>query len=198
MLSRLARKYRVFWKLFAAYIAVAGLFTFSMFILEEAFQTVMFGTWPAVDSGDWKLAKHGADTMEKVNWWLKGTTYVTGWVQPFALIAYGNYGRAGDYYIAGLRAKIFANQPGVFDGEEMEFAFEPIEVEPAAEGYWLKARGVAVFTRVLPTGADRFRIRGMVHAREGRVEVRASSLVPEHEATIPLPRYNQSIRGVPH
>jgi len=109
----------------AIVISLMGVVTFSLFILEEAFQTAMFGTWPAQDAKDWRLAKIGLDTQKKIVWWMKLVNYTVGWVQPLGFIAYANYARSSDYYMDGLGAKIFANCPECFDDEEFTFTFYP-------------------------------------------------------------------------
>lgn len=123
------KKIESFFKWFGSYLAIAGLVTFSMFIMEEAFQTTMFGTWPAQDAGEWRLVVRGVDTMEGINTTLKWTNRLGGWIQPFAFLAYGAYARSADFYIEALRAKAFANCPECFDGREITFTFRPQEIE---------------------------------------------------------------------
>lgn len=111
------------------YLSIAGLVTFSMFILEEAFQTTMFGTWPAQDARDWQLVAEGCELMESINGTLKIVNWTAGWVQPLAFLAYGSYAKSADYYIRALRAKAFANAPQAFDGDFMRFNFQPQSVK---------------------------------------------------------------------
>jgi len=113
----------------AIIISLMGIVTFSSFILEEAFQTVMFGTWPAQDAKDWRLAKVGVDIQKKIIFWQKFVNYGFGWVQPLGFIAYNAYINSSEYYVIGLSAKIFAYCPECFDGEEVTFIFRPQRVE---------------------------------------------------------------------
>jgi len=110
-------------------ISIMGLVTFSLFIMEEAYQTVMFGTWAAQDAKDWELVYEGAQTMSGINKGMKGLNYVAGWIQPFAFFAYRSYGIAGDYYVKALKAKILANRPSIFVGRYVEFNFIPIKLQ---------------------------------------------------------------------
>jgi len=113
----------------AIIISIMGLVTFSLFIMEEAFQTVMFGTWAAQDAKDWELVYDGTVTMYAINKTMKILNYCAGWIQPFAFFAYRSYGQAGDYYVKALRSKIFAHRPEIFVGKYVEFNFIPIKLE---------------------------------------------------------------------
>lgn len=134
-------------KWFGLYLATAGLITFNMFILEEAFQTCMFGSWPAVDVGEYRLVKQNMKTMEGLHHSLVGLNYLGGWINPFAFIAYNGYAKAEVEYMAGLKAKVFANAPEVFEGEEISFHFEANEWEPIGGDGWIGRNGrLAILT----------------------------------------------------
>jgi len=109
----------------ALYISFSGLITFSLFILEESYQTAMFGTWAAADAKDWQTVKTSVELMENINRTLKIVNYSAGWVQPLAFLSYRAYGRAADSFIASTRAKIFANAPELFEGETVSLRFTP-------------------------------------------------------------------------
>ena len=68
-------------------LSILGIVTFSLFILEEAVQVTIFGTWPAQNAKDWDLVLEGCDTM------------------------------ATDYYVQALRKKVLANAPECFEGK---------------------------------------------------------------------------------
>ena len=112
-------------KAFLVYLSVAGLVTFSLFILEESFQTAMFGTWPAQDAGAWDVVVEGSDFMEGVVTTMRVVNYTAGWIQPLAFIAYGTYADSADFYIKGLRAKALANSPQSFINREVTITFTP-------------------------------------------------------------------------
>ena len=121
----------------AIYISVAGLITFSLFICEEAFQTVMFGTWPAKQVQQWHLVKSGSDLMERINHKSKIINTWFGWIQPVAYVAYNAYIESADYYIKSIRSEAFANEPGLFLGEQVSFEFTPLEITFADDGRFL-------------------------------------------------------------
>lgn len=109
--------------IFAIYLSIAGLVTFSLFILEESFQTVMFGTWPAQDSKRWDVVLKGTDLMEKVVRTMKIVNYSCGWIQPLAFISYSSYAESANYYIDALRTKVIHNQPELMLGRKVEMKF---------------------------------------------------------------------------
>ncbi|MGW8181588.1 MAG: hypothetical protein ACWGQW_22895 [bacterium] len=123
------QRIKTFLQMAAIVISLMGVVTFSLFILEESFQTAMFGTWPAQDAKDWRLAKTGVEFQEKVVWWMKAVNYTVGWIQPLGFIAYKSYAESADFYMAGLKAKIFANCSECFHNEEVEFTFYPLTVQ---------------------------------------------------------------------
>jgi hypothetical protein len=127
-------KGKQFLKYFATYLAIAGLVTFSMFIIEEAYQTVMFGTWPAQDADRWDLVLKGSDLMEDINKTLKIINYCAGWIQPLAFISYHAYSKSAEYYVEALRAKAFANAPELFIGRTVTVGFNPQRSERTEDG----------------------------------------------------------------
>jgi hypothetical protein len=92
-------------------VSLLGVITFSLFIVEEAFQTVMFGTWAAKSAQDWPTVLAGADLMADINSVLYTMVCTVGWMQPLAFISYKLYSQASDYYIRALLAEIFAHEP---------------------------------------------------------------------------------------
>jgi len=127
-------------KAILAYIAVASLVTLSLFMLEEAFQTTMFGTWPAQDAKRWDLVYNGANLMEKINNTMISVNNWCGWIQPLAFVAYRAYADGADYYIQGLRAKVLAHQPELFIGQHVEFQFFPNSAQKL-DGKWVVTNG---------------------------------------------------------
>ena len=123
------------------YLSVAGLVTFSLFILEESVQTVMFGTWPARDARQWHIVKKGAELMKKTNTTLKIINYSVGWVQPLAFFSYRAYSKATDFYILGVESEIFAHAPELFIGDNVDFTFMPKRIEAIKDGQFLLTNG---------------------------------------------------------
>jgi len=118
-------KLRTTLMLVMAIITIMGIVTFSLFILEEAMQTIMFGTWAAQDANDYNLVLIGIDTNRKINRVLKIMTYTCGWIQPFAFVAYRQYAISMDYYIAALEAKVLTKAPEVMMGRKISINFAP-------------------------------------------------------------------------
>jgi hypothetical protein len=132
-------------KYVATYLAIAGLVTFSLFILEESFQTVMFGTWPAQDVQQWEIIYEGTEIMQSTVWTLKAVNYTVGYVQPIAFLAYRKFGHSADYYTKALRAKVFAHRPDLFINQEVSFDFTPREITKRPDGsYMLRNRKIWV------------------------------------------------------
>ena len=121
-------------KWFAIYLAAAGLYSYTAFILEESFQTVMFGSWVSQDAQRWDLVQKGADLMEKINKTLKIINYCFGWIQPLAFISYRAYATAADYYIESLHAKALANAPELYVGRTVTVVFSPQRSERTEDG----------------------------------------------------------------
>ena len=111
------------------YITVAGLATFSLFILEESFQTVMFGTWPAQDAKRWDIVKTGTDLMRTTTRTMRILNYAAGWIQPIAFISYRSYALSADYYVSALTAKVFANAPHLYKDQNVDFIFTPRKIK---------------------------------------------------------------------
>lgn len=110
-------------KAVAAYLAVAGTVTFSLFILEESFQTAMFGSWPAQDAQRWDIVLEATDLMESFIDTMDTLNYAVGWVQPFAFISYRAYAQAERLYVKGLRSKVLAHAPRLMVGREVSLEF---------------------------------------------------------------------------
>lgn len=133
-------------KILFAYITIAGLITFSLFICQEASQTVMFGTWPAKDTQQWHLVLEGADLMAKINFIEKIINYCVGWIQPLAFFAYRSHTQSIDYYVKVTKAQIFAHEPQLLIGRYIEFDFRPRQIKHLEDGRYLAAnRKIGVY-----------------------------------------------------
>jgi len=103
-----------------AYITLCGLVVFPCFIFEESIQMATFGTWPASDARDWELVVTGIKTIEKINTTMKIVNYALGWIQPLSFFSYRAYAIATDFYISGMKAKVFAHEPSALVGCEVD------------------------------------------------------------------------------
>lgn len=119
-----------------AYITIVGLVTLSLFMMEEAFQTAMFGTWPAQDAQQWDVVYEGTELMASIVNTMNIVNYACGWVQPLAFVAYRAYIKSARFYVKSLRAKILAHEPSLFVGQRVAFRFVPRERVRMADGSW--------------------------------------------------------------
>jgi hypothetical protein len=129
-----------------AYIGIAGLVTFSLFICQEASQTAMFGTWPAKDTKQWSLVLTGADLMARINFVEKCINYSVGWIQPLAFLAYRSHTQAVDYYVKVTHAEVFVREPSLMIGRHVEFHFKPRSIKILDDGRRMAVnRNIGVF-----------------------------------------------------
>lgn len=155
-------------KWFGLYLGLAGLFTFNCFILEEAFQTIMFGSWSAFEAKEYRLVKREIAAMEKMLTSLNMINNLGGWLNPFGYVAYRGYVAAEREYIDALSAKLFAYAPEQFDGEKVTLTFVPQEEEPADGFTKFRSGRVTVWaTQQQPI------YTGTVTAKNGRIIVDA-------------------------
>ena len=166
------RKFKDILQLSLAIVTILGLITFSLFILEESFQTVMFGTWPAQDAQDWDTVLAGTDLMEGIATTLNIINYACGWLQPLAFIAYRSYGKAARYYIKGLRAKVFAMSPQSFEGREHEFIFRPKRIVDGV----LVNNTISIHPPEPIKGLSPIKIRATITVVNGRIVIHSKDI----------------------
>jgi len=134
----------------AIVLSIMGIVTFSLFILEEAFQTVMFGTWPAQDAQRWDIVKKGTVMMDKVTATMNRVNFTCGWIQPLAFISYRAYAKSADYYTAALRSKVIAHAPELFIGELITVSIKPKSWTKIGVYYVVNGQ-IKLLTRSKPT-----------------------------------------------
>jgi len=144
-----------------AVLGLMGLVTFAEFIIEESFQTVMFGTWAAQDAGDWPTVKAGIDLMQRIERLQHYANYSIGWLQPLAFLSYQSYAQSERYYIRALRAKCFAHAPRLFIGEEIALEFTGFSVITQENEVWLERWPLRVRVKSLPNNPTLY-IRGSI------------------------------------
>ena len=155
-------------KWFGLYLALSGLITFNMFILEESFQTCMFGSWPAQNAKEWPLVKRNLATMRTIQKTLKIVNYVGGWINPIAFVSYSAYVDSETEYIDGLNALVFANAPELYHGERVTFNFQPGETEYEKDYMKMRNGSLTVLAR-----AKTPVVTGVVNVNDGLVTVDA-------------------------
>lgn len=127
-------------KFFMIYISIAGLISFSLFIIEEAFQTVMFGSWAAKDAKRWDIVMEACSINRKFISTMKLINYGVGWVNPISFISYRAYGQAGEYWIRATESEILAHEPELFVERTVYFRFKPDRIVKQ-NGYVITSAG---------------------------------------------------------
>jgi hypothetical protein len=162
-----------------AYITIVGLVTFSCFILEESFQTVMFGSWAAQDAGAWHHVLKASDVMEYQLYLLDTVNSWFGWIQPFAYVSYNAYVDAEDYYIEALRQKVLANAPHLMVGREVTLHYQNASVIQEDGEFIMRIGGrILVHSQVqLPLTGE---ITGVLDEAEGMLFLNPPSFYRDH------------------
>lgn len=170
--SWITRRAKAILSIFALYISVTGLVTFSLFMLEESVQMATFGTWPAQEARDWETVRFGCERIKEANRTLKIINYSLGWIQPLAFLGYRSYGESTDVYIRGLEAKIFANAPELFDGETISFTFTPQSTARGDEGFIHKNGRITFISSNDYSKIGKKRLKGTVSVEGEKITIR--------------------------
>jgi hypothetical protein len=96
-------------KLFTAVMAIWAVTGFSLFIIEEAGQMVMFSTFPLQDVGQYDMIRERADTMRSLSGLGRAVNAAIGWTNPLMLIAYNQTWMAQDMYADSLEVLCAVN-----------------------------------------------------------------------------------------
>lgn len=154
------------------YLALAGLITFSMFILEESLQSVTFGIWPAKNAKAWANVKRGLDLMDNINSTLKIINYSVGWFQPLAFISYRAYSEASDSFIESSVVEVLANEPELYLNNKVRIEFIPRSIESLEDGSFLAVNGrLSVKQKFRPTIGEVIRVEGILKKKDGRLVI---------------------------
>jgi len=124
-MKKIFGKFQGFLKWLFIYITICGLFSFNLFILEEGFQCIQFGTWAAQDAKRWDIVMEGVKLMEGTIKTLDIINYSVGYIQPLSWFAYRAYSKSSKYYTRCLESLVFAHAPWLLDGRSIEFDFKP-------------------------------------------------------------------------
>ena len=165
---RKTKFFKAIFKWFGLYLGIVGIFSFNCFILEEAFQTVMFGSWGAFQAREYRLIKREIATQESLRTTLNIVNNIGGWINPFGWFAYRGYVNAEREWIDATRAKLFAEAPEVFAGEVVTFNFTPQE-EEIGEKYNYYRNGLLTVISVKP-------VKGTV---TGRITIDGNRIVAD-------------------
>ena len=160
-------------------LSILGIVTFSLFILEEAVQVTIFGTWPAQNAKDWDLVLEGCDTIDSINQTIKILNCSIGWIQPFAFVSYRAYSKATDYYVQALRKKVLANAPECFEGKKVEFLFTPKRIILDGNQVRLINCRIVVITDKIPE-ARKLLVSGILQKQGNLLVIKTDSIRPAH------------------
>jgi hypothetical protein len=165
-------KFEKFIGYFKWYLALAGLITFSMFILEESLQTTTFGIWPAKNAKAWANVKRGLDLMDNINTTLKVINYSVGWFQPLAFISYRAYSEASDSFIEGSIAEVLANEPDLYVNCKVRVELVVKKIESLQDGTWLAIGGrVAAKVKSQPELGETLHVEGTLKKRNEKLVI---------------------------
>lgn len=149
-------------KFIALYLAVAGVFGFSCFMMEESIQLLSFANFSASDTRQYQLLKENLDAMERINSSLKWMNKYCLWIVPPQWLGYRHYASSTDLYIQTLRAEVLANEPACFLGEQVSVHFRHNGYEKKHNDLWVaKRRGVKLILSS-PPGAPVISVVGLV------------------------------------
>jgi len=91
--------------LFRIWLAVG----FSLFIIEEGIQTIMFSTFPLQDVNDYVRIASRASYIRTASTGGKVVNYMIGWTNPLMMYAYDQYWKAADMYADSLEVLCAVN-----------------------------------------------------------------------------------------
>jgi len=154
---------------FMVYLTIAGLISFACFMLEESFQTVMFGSWAAKDAKRWDIVFDAVNLNCKIVRTLKIVNYGIGWVNPLSFISYRAYGQAGDFWIAAVESEVLAKQPELFENREIRFRFKPDRIVKQEDYVIANAGKITIIMDDIPDGW--IDISGKIVKQDGRLVV---------------------------
>jgi len=149
-LRKTGRRLKHIFTYMLVYLTIAGAYTFTAFIIEEAEQQVIWGTWPAQDSKNWALVMEGCDLLKNLNKTMNLINWSIGYIQPLALISYHSYWKSTEYYIKGIETKIFANAPDLFNNRKIKIMFTPKKIKKENNRIILINRKIRIITDKIP------------------------------------------------
>lgn len=109
---------------FYIYLAIVGIFSFSLFIMEESCQTITFATFSAKDANRYDIIKSNYELMANINSHMRILNKALIFLQPITMFAYSDFSRATDQYIATMKAVCIARDPGLYVGERITINFQ--------------------------------------------------------------------------
>jgi len=138
-------------KWFFLYISIIGLFGFSLFILEESVQLVTFSNFACKDANRYDLIKKNNHKIEQILGHMRVINTYLMWMQPFQWVAYDDYINATESYVEAMQGLVLANDPGLYQDEEISIDFYYRTASQSTPGVWeLRAGRLVEFRSELP------------------------------------------------
>ncbi len=147
-------KFKEFLKFGALYLAFAGVFGFTIFIMEEGIQLLSFANFSASDTRSYGL-------MKDINGSLKAINKYFLWLIPPQQIGYNRYAQATDQYIKTLEAEIMANQPGLYANQYVSINFKHNSYSKAKNGLYIAKNKKVKVIMTQPPESKFIHITGM-------------------------------------
>jgi hypothetical protein len=145
-------------RLATMFLAVLGIFTFPLFICNEATRVAVWATWQA-DNTELYILKEGVDVIRAINGTSKGINYTGGWLHPISFQGYRAFTKATDYWLLTAESRILSHDPKLMDGSTVTVMFRPRTIESTTDGVLLINDKVRVKVKTIPE-TDVFWITG--------------------------------------
>lgn len=153
-------------------ITIMGTVSFTLFIFEEAQQTIMFSTWQSTDCAQWSTVATSCQLMYDLNETMNRLNTWVGWINPLSYMSYRAYYKASATYISALRSKVFLHAPEELDGCKICLTVRQQRFEPL-DGNYVVYFGRRCKTIVPSLPAQTFLVKGMVHLeKDGTITVK--------------------------
>ena len=130
-------------------LIILGVFTFPLFICNEAVRVAVWATWQA-DNSELYILLEGVDVIRAINQTSKAINYTGGWLHPISFQGYRAFAKATDYWLLTSESRILSHDPKLMDGRTVTFLFRPRTIETFEGGVLLINDKVRVKTKTIP------------------------------------------------
>lgn len=153
---------------FTAYISIAGIYTFTAFILEESVQMTTFASWGIEKTGNYGDLYRSYMLMSRINLTLKRINTFLGWIQPLAYLSYSAFHDATSMYLRSMESKLLLNAPNLLDGKTISLTFNPDKITTEADKTILSNGHYIVYTDKRPLSLP-VQVEGKLRAIQGKI-----------------------------
>jgi len=131
------------------FLLILGIWTFPLFICNEATRVAVWATWQA-DNSELYILQEGIDVIRAINKTSKLINYSGGWLHPISFQGYRAFTHATDYWLLTAESRILSHDPKLMDGRTVQFMFRPRTIESTTEGVLLINDKVRVKVKTIP------------------------------------------------